>query len=1473
MKTKQFKEMLKRGAACFLIATLLVGGPSVAVLAGENNTADETIVIEENNDIKIEDTEEIQDITDETSIAQEESIDDFVDEKVMEDGNQENVISLVSSEENSDSIDNTASVQTDNAEIIPLQKSEEELASSELGDNLLESGNGGSIAQAIWTRDNGTLTFYYGPQYEEGDLFKGYKITNVWSGSTVTNTSTSIGPEWIYEIDMRELVNKVEFDSTFSVVKPHSTYCWFYFFESLESVDLRYLDTSEVTNMDSMFFDCHSLTSIDVSGFDTSKVINMNYMFRGCTRLKHLDVSGFDTSHVKYMSYMFANCTKLTNIDISRFDTSRLSSMDCMFAQCIELTSIDISGFRIQGNNLLNTDHMFKNCYMLSTIFCSNSATDWEKQNIYTWESSTGMFEGCDSLIGKDGNVQVTYDSTKTDGSMAKSASLGGYFTPKSGTLSNGKLTLDQDEYYGNCMEPITISATYKGTTAPSGPKLLADSSTLNNNEFSNISVLGPINGEYILSLQVTPLEPGKYPFSISVNGLSANGTIITDYAELFPDDNSYAIVGEEKKLHVAVEPKDVADYIELWGDDYIEVVDWERGIAEGDLYITVRGKEPGEGTIQSDHEGYFNVLVEPKMHTVGYPGGLQETTEVPMLEINLDQPDEEYIKTFLTSLTVECSQSDAILPLDVSNEHKVFVSEDGKSGRLIYTITPVSAGSLTYTYTSPGGQIANVTVNSGTDDLSYLTSTFKYDSCITEQEAEYPFEYSDSYLLNNAYAYNHDLARFAIRLAMAGASRTHDHIADFYTKLGYQELFNHYGEPEINSIGFAIAKKDIVVAGKKICLMIVTIRGGGYGVEWAGNGNVGTGYEHEGFKKCADVVYNALLPRIKMQSDADKVKVLITGYSRAAATTNLTAQRLDYYLEHTGIDNMSRNDLFAYGFESPRGIQTYYEEYGKDIYNNIFSIVNYKDLVPNLAMNAPLTQWSFGRYGITYYLPSNELIYNFSLTGKKKDSLEEYEKIVQYAGAANASEYIDLALLQGTVFERLQKSIAHAYPFMDQYVMFAQPGVMNLLEKFNGGNVSGIKMGISLASLIETALPKVLVKDPAALAGTIGTLLDKQLKYGHYPELCLSWLDSIDGYSGYVNASTRYLRVNCPVDISVYDSKGTLVAQIKNDTVAEVNGSTIGAYIDENMQKIFVLPEDEEFKVVITATDDGVMTYQVDEENLDNFTSKRLVSYVDIPIKKGDVFIGTVDDLDKTDHGEYPLTKQDKALEPTSDKYTKDIKYFAIETKALEGGEAIGGGIFVENEYALISAEPAEGMSFIGWYSGDTCISNEAQYRFRVISDVEATAHFSNENVPVKSLYFDKDNLTFDNVGDSQKLNVKVEPANATNQTVLYTSSDETVASVNEEGRVTAKNAGTCIIRAVTEDGELVAECTVTVKEKKKVSGDSSNNSGKTTSKNSSKTTSVKTGDNTTFDIWLLLSMVSLGILIICGKKLVNSK
>lgn len=82
----------------------------------------------------------------------------------------------------------------------------------------------------------------------------------------------------------------------------------------------------------------------------------------------------------------------------------------------------------------------------------------------------------------------------------------------------------------------------------------------------------------------------------------------------------------------------------------------------------------------------------------------------------------------------------------------------------------------------------------------------------------------------------------------------------------------------------------------------------------------------------------------------------------------------------------------------------------------------------------------------------------------------------------------------------------------------------------------------------------------------------------------------------------------------------------------------------------------------------------------------------------------------------------------------------------------------------------------------------------------------------PVTSVTLDKTSLTLD-VGGSFTLTATVKPDNATNKAVKWSSSNENVATVDQNGNVKAVGAGTATITAAASDGSgKTATCEVTV-------------------------------------------------------------
>lgn len=247
-------------------------------------------------------------------------------------------------------------------------------------------------------------------------------------------------------------------------------------------------------------------------------------------------------------------------------------------------------------------------------------------------------------------------------------------------------------------------------------------------------------------------------------------------------------------------------------------------------------------------------------------------------------------------------------------------------------------------------------------------------------------FKYNDTFFNQSSYIYNHELAKASVGLATAAmiSDKTYQNPAAaeklFNTDLKFNNYkpYNYTKVPTANSIACVVANKNI--DSTKTTVIAIAIRGGGYEAEWGGNFNVGNGSEHQGFSVARDQVISCLNDFLKDSetkiSYPDNIKFWITGYSRSAAVANLVAAYLDnrQYCPPDNTPDSVQNltiypsNVFAYTFETPRNTRNKTEA-KKEVYNNIFNIVNREDPVPRLAPSL----WGYVRYGKDCYLPSRE--------------------------------------------------------------------------------------------------------------------------------------------------------------------------------------------------------------------------------------------------------------------------------------------------------------------------------------------------------------------------------------------------------------------------------------------------------------------------------------------------------------------
>lgn len=129
---------------------------------------------------------------------------------------------------------------------------------------------------------------------------------------------------------------------------------------------LNVLNTSNVINMSGMFSGCKGLVSPDLGSLRTVSASNVSNLFSGCENLKTLDLSNLDTGKIEDMSSMFSGCSELTDLNLSGLDVKKIANMSHMFYGCNKLTDIDLSGF--DCTNVTTAQDIFAGCTGLNTI-------------------------------------------------------------------------------------------------------------------------------------------------------------------------------------------------------------------------------------------------------------------------------------------------------------------------------------------------------------------------------------------------------------------------------------------------------------------------------------------------------------------------------------------------------------------------------------------------------------------------------------------------------------------------------------------------------------------------------------------------------------------------------------------------------------------------------------------------------------------------------------------------------------------------------------------------------------------------------------------------------------------------------------------------------------------------------------------------------------------------------------------------
>jgi len=159
---------------------------------------------------------------------------------------------------------------------------------------------------------------------------------------------------------------------------------------------------------------------------------------------------------------------------------------------------------------------------------------------------------------------------------------------------------------------------------------------------------------------------------------------------------------------------------------------------------------------------------------------------------------------------------------------------------------------------------------------------------------------------------------------------------------------------------------------------------------------------------------------------------------------------------------------------------------------------------------------------------------------------------------------------------------------------------------------------------------------------------------------------------------------------------------------------------------------------------------------------------------------------------------------------------------------EISGDGLVPGSQVTLLVTDSNSNRQYIDQVTADSqgaykftfALAKEGSYTAKINTGTEIkTLNFDVKStepgttVPVTGVSLDKASITL-TTGKSDTLTASVTPADATNKAVTWASDNTAVATVDQNGKVTAVSAGTATITVTTVDGNKTATCSVTVED-----------------------------------------------------------
>ena len=484
------------------------------------------------------------------------------------------------------------------------------------------------------------------------------------------------------------------------------------------------------------------------------------------------------------------------------------------------------------------------------------------------------------------------------------------------------------------------------------------------------------------------------------------------------------------------------------------------------------------------------------------------------------------------------------------------------------------------------------------------VVATFDVNS--THETGTWVFPYSDSYFKSSAKTYNHDLARLSLGMAVSAFRPNFDptseedpsiHLKEFLYQCGFSQLRtdDYDKNPSIYTVSTAIASKTLSDEEGEFVLIAIGICGGGYTNEWTSNFSCGNGDEHLGFASAASEVYDRLFGYIAQHNLNDKrLKVWVSGFSRAAAVSNVFAHRV------TDSSLFSEDTVYAYTFATPRTTRMHKE----GDYPNIYNICGKMDPIPCVAF----ADWGFDRYGTTLYTPSQQtdsyfrLIFNKAAAVYKENFGLDFWNNVEWDTKLRVilDHILEFAPTTEIYTDHVQNVLISMWN--DRSLNNVLNNMMTLANDevlFSGENKE--KANSFMTFLFYTALGYATRSEMDSRYNNEDSTLAGNVAHEHTPEVYLAWMFSTNNPYELFMDNLDYMRISITGDVNVgiveeleFSADKVVLKYLKsngkygtsmnyNGETRTCNSDTVDIFMDRDKDEtIILLPKDHNFEIII---------------------------------------------------------------------------------------------------------------------------------------------------------------------------------------------------------------------------------------------------------------------------------------------------